>query len=797
MMNQPELLRRLGAGESIQQVLIETGWSRAQFDDWWQAECQRRVPSAELKLGCDRLRGPVRVVRDERGLPHVEAENTDDAYYGFGFAVAQDRLFQLDYLRRRARGTLAEILGPAAVDSDLLYHTLDLQAVAERELAAMTSEIRGLVESYAQGVNAWMQACRDGAGQWPIEFDLLDYRPELWSATDSLLITGEFRWYLTGRFPVILAPELVKRAVGTGPLYELYLGAELDEECILPAGSYRPRNPVEVDREGAPWGSSAGGAEDGGGSNNWVLAGRHTQGGQPLLASDPHVPFQALSLWHEVHLRTPTLNVAGAAYAGMPAIMIGRNERVAWGITNNISSLRDLYEERLEEPAGMRSWYDGDWHPLQERSVEIVVRGGETVRHTVRSTRNGPLVDGLFPAGARHLKNISLRWIGHGACEWVSTLIRGQNAADVAGYRASLVGWSAPTFSVVMADVEGQIGYQCTGAIPLRTRAERGLRPGWEPQHQWTGVIPWEVMPQLTNPDSGFIVTANNRICPDDYPYPLSGTWITGYRARRIRETLAAGSSWGVDDQRRLQTDVYSGRAAKCLPWVLRLLSAEEHDRLREALACLANWDLQVRANSAAAAIFNVFFAHWSRRVVAARLPADQVDLVLSQSGPLAVAVLCGDERGWFPAGQLANELRLALEAALDELTPRLGADATQWCWGALHVLAQKHPLSGRGELADLLDHPRLALDGDAHTVNSATPDATQAAWLGANYRLVVDLSDECQGFWSVDGASVSGVAGSAHYQDQLTAWHQGKMYYCPLSGPIAGPVTILEPRRC
>jgi penicillin amidase len=359
------------------------------------------------------------------------------------------------------------------------------------------------------------------------------------------------------------------------------------------------------------------------------------------------------------------------------------------------------------------------------------------------------------------------------------------------------VGWSAPTFSVVMADVEGQIGYQCSGAIPLRPCAERGLRPGWEPQHQWTGVIPWESMPQLTNPDSGLLVTANNRICPDDYPYSLSGTWITGYRARRIRETLAAGSSRQVDDQRRLQTDVNSGRAAKCLPWMLRLLSTEASDRLGEALACLASWDLQVRADSAAAAIFNVFIAHWSRRVVAARLPADQVDLVLSQSGPLAVAVLCGDERGWFPAGQLTTELRLALEAALHELTQRLGADATQWRWGALHVLAQKHPLSGRGELAELLDHPRLALDGDAHTVNSATPDATQAAWLGANYRLIVDLGDERKGFWSVDGASVSGVVGSAHYQDQLTVWHQGKMYYCPLAGPIDGPVTIMEPSKC
>jgi penicillin amidase len=261
-MNQADWLRRLGAGETIEQVCTAAGWSREEFDAWWQAECRRRVPRAEMQLECAELHEAVSIVRDDRGVPHVDARSRTDAYIAFGFVVAQDRLFQLDYLRRRARGTLAEVLGKSAIDSDRLYRTLDLQSVAERELAAMPVEIRELLEAYAAGVNAWLRICaKNGAGEWPLEFDLLDYRPGPWSAVDSLLLTGDFRWYLTGRFPVIIAPELVKRAVGEGPLYNLYLGAELDDECILPTGSYAPRSRSQA----------AGMSEEAGGSNNWVM----------------------------------------------------------------------------------------------------------------------------------------------------------------------------------------------------------------------------------------------------------------------------------------------------------------------------------------------------------------------------------------------------------------------------------------------------------------------------------------------------------------------------------------------
>src|SRR5262245_38534027 len=382
----PSQLRlcQLGAGESITEVCATAIMSRDQFDAWWQAECRKRVISGQPP------RAGVLVERDRWGIPHVQANSDEDLFFGFGFATAEDRLFQLDYLRRRARGRLAEILGPEAVESDVLYRTIGLARIAEDELCTLLPDVRTLLDAYTAGVNALMEEALENP---PIEFDLLNYRPEPWAPADCLAIMGEFRWYLTGRFPVIAAPEMVKRALGDGPLYRDFIVGEFDDESILQHGE-SPAGP-------APFSSSTIGDETAGGSNNWVLAGSRTATGKPLVASDPHVPFAAVSLWHEIVLSGGTFRVAGVAYAGMPAVMIGRNERVAWGVTNNICSLRDLYQEKTDPNHPNCFLFDGRWEPVREREEVIAVRGQSPVRKLVRSSRNGPIVDDILPPPVR------------------------------------------------------------------------------------------------------------------------------------------------------------------------------------------------------------------------------------------------------------------------------------------------------------------------------------------------------------------------------------------------------------
>ncbi len=775
-----DLLSRLGAGEPIASLCAAAGWSRGEFDAWWNAECRRRVPPDVGRVG------PARITRDRWGVPLVEADDDAGLYFGFGYATAQDRLFQLDYLRRKARGRLAEVLGPGGVESDLLYRTLDLAGIAEAEWRHLPARVRDLVTAYAAGVSAVIEASADHP---PIEFDLLDYRPEPWSPIDSLAIAGEFRWYLTGRFPVIAMPELVKRGLGDGPLYRAFLRGEEDGESIVPPGAYpADRGGVErlgVERLGVERLGTGGGGGDGHGSNNWVLAGARTTTGKPLVASDPHIPFAAVSIWHEVRLRGGGFHVTGVAYAGMPAVMIGRTERVAWGITNNICSQRDLYQEKTDPAHPGCFLFDGRWEPARERREVIRVKGAESVVKAVRLSRNGPIVDELLPGPARTTGPVSLRWLGAEPCGWLTALIGMNRARTAEEFRAATRPWRVPTFNVVYADADGHIGHQCTGRIPVRAVAERGYRAGWDPAHQWQGVIPFEAMPHQVDPPRGLVVTANNRLAPDDFPYPLSGCWSSGHRARRIRECLEAQPRWSVEDCTRLQQDVRSGRAAACVPPLVALLAGDDDPRVRQAIDYLARWDFCLEPDRVAGAIFNAFFARWCRAVMAERLPASAAEFTAPGAGGVATALLASDELGWFARHDRRSVARGALLAALEDLSARLGPDPLGWKWGNLHTLVQKHFLSGRGDLGELLDRSGVAVRGDVTTVCSTTPDpASYAATLGAGYRMVADLADPRHGIFAVEVAGASGHPGSRHYDDQIVTWAKGGYHYLALHDP-------------
>jgi penicillin amidase len=800
-LNSREILIRLGAGEAIEGVCARMGWSRQRFDAWWQEECTRRVPAAEGAVPVKGPRGPVRIARDGWGIPHVEAGSDADLFFGFGYATAQDRLFQLDYLRRKAHGLLAEILGPAGLESDILYRTIGLSGIAQAEWRSLSARTRDLVSAYADGINAVIEACRDRP---PIEFDLLDYRPEAWSPLDNLAIAGEFRWYLTGRFPVIVIPELVKRAVGDGPLYTAFLHGEEDGECIVPAG----RNAAS-DRDVL---SQAGGG-DGHGSNNWVLAGSRTATGKPIVASDPHVPFGAVSIWHEVHLCGGSFNVAGVAYAGMPGIMIGRNERVAWGITNNICSQRDLYQEKTDPAHPGCFLFDGHWEPARERREAIRVKGADPVLKVVQSSRNGPIVDEVLPAAARGTGPVSIRWLGAEPCGWLTALIGMNQARTADEFREATRPWQVPTFNLVYADADGHIGHQSVGRIPIRRIPERGYRPGWDPQHQWTGVIPFEAMPHQPDPPRGYVVTANNRLAPDDFPYPLSGCWSSGHRARRIRECLEAQPRWSAEDCCRLQQDVRSGRAAACVPALVALLSrgsdsksrgvgvspAPHDPRLEEAIAILAGWDYRLEPDTVASTIFNVFFVHWCRAIATERLPKPAAELAAANAGGLGTALLVADMPGWFTRRDRREAARGAMLAALDELTTRLGPDPSGWQWGRLHTLMQKHFLSSIGDLGSLLDRSGIPARGDQTTICSTTPDASYAAHLGASYRMVADLADLEMRLRTVDVAGVSGHPGSPHYDDQIAMWSAGEYHDLALGAahqPANRKVLLLQPEH-
>jgi len=767
-----ELLRRLGAGESREAVCVWAGMTPADLEAWWQAETAGRVPAMDGRL---RVGAPdqVKIVRDRWGIPHVFADTDDAAFFGFGFAIAQDRLWQMDYLRRRALGQLAEILGRDGLALDIVARTVGLPRIAREHLERLPAATVRVLEQFSAGVNACIT---QRAERLPIEFGLLDYTPEPWAPCDSLAVMAEFRWYLTGRLPVITIPELAKRALGDSHLYRAFLTPEAGDESIVRPGVYRSAH-----GRAEPVASGTGDPEEGAGSNNWAVAGRRSATGRPLVASDPHIAFGTTGCWYELHLSAGSIHAAGMAYVGVPFLIMGRNERVAWGLTNNICSQRDLYQEQADPRHPNCFLSDGAWEPAKETTEAIAVKGEAPHSLTVRYSRNGPIVDHLLPEPARDTGPVSLRWLGADYSDEITCGLAAARACSCAEFREALREWRVPTVSFVFADVDGHIGYQCAGRIPIRDDWDRGYRPGWDPRHQWTALIPYGEMPAESDPASGWVRSANNRTAPPDFPYPLSGTWNSGYRALRIRQMLEAQERFAVGDFARMQGDTLSLRAVECVPALLAALEGVPDERLRRAAAVLRGWNRRMDVAEVGAALFEPFFARWCRAVAEARFPPAMVDLMAGADMGLAVALLAGDTGGWFAPGRRNEAIVSAFRRTVENLEARLGPDVTAWTWGRVHTIPLRHFLSGRGDLGALLDRGGNPVHGSGVTVCNTGYDPNYMAVIGANYRLIADLSADPPCLHAVDASGQSGEPGSRHYGDQLPEWLAGQHHVIPM----------------
>jgi len=802
-------LRALGGGELLDVVLARGPMSRAEFDTWWRAELERRLPDLDAAVPVAALHGSVEIVRDERGVPHLFAGDDHDLFVAYGYAQAQDRLLQLDIQRRKGHGTLSALLGPEGVELDRIAHTIDFPTVLTAHLAALDPGTHALLDAFGTGVNLWADACLT-AGTLPVEYAMLGAGWEPWRPVDALAAALTWRWQLTGRTHVYAGPELLKRHLGDAALVDaiLRLSNEADTAILPPDAVYPER------RDPAPVGDPGPQAEarfgDAPGSNNWVVAGSRSRSGRPLLGSDPHMPYQHWSSFHEVGLHGGSFDAVGAGLVGMPGLLFGRNRHLAWGITNNICSLRDLYQERpVGGPGGVPAFaFDGAAETATERQVRIEVRGEDPVELTVVHTRNGPIVDALLPPLARDTGPVSMRWLGTEVCDWTAALLRLDRAASVAAAFEACEGWLVPTFSLLVGDTAGDIGYLATGRIPLRTVPSRSYRPGWDPAHQWSGTIPADGMPRALSPAQGWLGSANNRPAPDDYPYPLSGTWDEGLRQRRIARLIEAGAPEGgklsLEDMTRMHADVRSLRAEETLPALLGLFDAVADDRARAALAVLRAWDGESRPDSAGAAIYQLLAFRWAQVVVRERIPdVPMADYLANWCMGLGSLLLTGDPLGWFDTGRREAAARVALDEALDELETELGEDPAAWTWGGIHQLLLRHPLSSRGEIGGLFDKGPVPVPGDLATLNNSGFDASRdgRGWMassGAGYRLEVDLGEEPPAAWTITGESQSALLGSPHYDDQRDEYVQGRVRRMPLDRDqvqaIAAHVTRLQP---
>ncbi|MDP9295921.1 MAG: penicillin acylase family protein [Actinomycetota bacterium] len=759
--------------------------------DGLREHARRALPVVEGDLKLGGLREPVTVIRDRWGVPHISAENDDDVYFAQGFVTASERLFQIDLTMRYASGRLAGMLGELALPLDRFARTVGWNRAASCVATTFDDRSRAMVQAWGAGVRAWAQ----NMPARPVEYEVLDLQPDVPAADvveERVASAAVFiAWNLSGNWDAELLRMEVAERLGPRGAEDLFPG-------------FTP--PDEVDTTGlraldllrdAPT------PRRGQGSNNWVVAGSRSETGAPLLANDPHLTSGMPPIWFECHLTTPSFDVSGVALPFSPGIVIGRTARIAWGTTNVSGDTQDLYLERLTND-GTAALYDGESEPLTLHREEIDVRGRpEPEILEVRETRHGPLLDSYLLGSGRpevveggiH-RTVALRWVGAEHAVQPSALHAMALANDAAEFREAIRGWECPGQNFVYADVEGVIGYQSTGLFPIRRAGHDGMVPvpGWSSEAEWDGWIAFEQLPRDTDPDTGFLATANQRIQSEDDEHQIGYDYSPPFRAHRIEELLSHKRAHGADSFARMQTDTLSPPA---LLLVAFLIGVEPRgERQERAIAELRSWNAELSPDSAAAAIYEVWCVHIAKEILLPRLGPELFDHYYarrSSTNPFRAEVLprllADASPDWFGGeGVDARDardarLRNALDAALDELTASLGEDMGAWRWGSLHHARFTGPIAISPDLAELFTGADVEIGGDEQTVlqSSYLAGESYRATVIPSWRQIVDLSDPDAAL-AVLPTGQSGNPESPHWNDQAELWSGGRLHPLPFT---------------
>ncbi len=662
----------------------------------------------------------IEILRDAHGIPHINAQSERDAWFGLGFVHGQDRLYQIAFSRLLGRGELASVLGTRSIGADRYFRTLGLHHVAERNAAALPRDAQQLMNAYAAGINAAL-----AAQTWlPPELLALRHRPPPWTPADSVLMVKLMALRLSGN-----ATEEALRA---------------EMKAVL-----------EPEQFAAAW---PGGGPPPPGSNNWVIGPERAVGGAPILANDPHLGLSAPAAWYLAHLRAPGLNVAGATIPGIPAIVVGRNDDAAWGVTNTGPDVQDLF-------------IVADGEEETSRTEILQVRGGTPILHKVHETRYGPVVSNLAPfAGSRRM---ALSWTAFADDDTTAAagfaLARAGSVDDL--FRA-LQGFHVPMQNFVLADRAGNIGFVAAGRVPVRRAHD-----GWLPAvpggaGDWTGVIPFDALPQLRNPPSGLIVTANQDITPPDYAHFISRDWPEDYRARRIAESLAASHRLDADNFAALQTDIVSLMAREFLPLMLPAIADSPwHERL-------SAWDRRMSVDDSEPLVFQAWFRALTHRLIGRNLPAFRGRY--GGRRPAMVRHVLTRAPSWCgpPEDDCRTMLAQAFEDGLAWIREHHGADTDSWRWGEAHKAVSRHLLSDSIPVVRELFAIEREHGGGPYTVMQANTridneSAPFAETHGAGLRAIFDLSD-ADGTRAVIHTGQSGHPLSHHYADLADLWALG-----------------------
>ncbi len=734
---------------------------------------KRPLPQLKGELELKGLHDSVDVLRDREGVPHIKAIDTQDLFFAQGYVQAQDRMFQMDLSRRQASGRLSEVIGESTLENDKYFRTLGLRRTAEDSYPVYSEEAKEILQSFANGVNAYINE-RKADGKWPIEFTFLGYEPEKWTPIDSLTIgkymafdlggnwnNQAFRHYLLQNFPKEKAYELFPSYPAGAPVN--ITKDEIDIESSLSASVV----PNEFN-----------------GSNNWVISGEKTKTGAPLLANDPHLSLATPSVWYQTHLEGPGYNVSGVIFAGIPGIILGHNQDIAWGVTNVGPDVQDLYIEKRNPEQEDEFLFKEKWEKAEVIHEKIDIKGHKAEDYKITITRHGPVIsEFLESSGMEHV--LALKWTALQPSNELEAVLNMGKSKNWTEFEKSLEDFESPAQNFVFASKDGNIAYKANGKIPIRKKGQDALLPieGWTGENEWTGYIPFTELPRTINPEKGYISTANNKVTDDRYPYHISHDWAQPYRQMRIDDVLSSESDLTSEGMKDLQMDQLNLQAEEFLPKFLEEIS---EDNENAAIGVLRDWNYIDDKDMAAPLIFQLWMTEISDTLFDDEISDEMLSLFRGKKqavDQLLRKTLKGEESRWVEEkGGIKKVLETSLTKAVVKGKELQGGHLSNWKWGDYHQIQFRHPLSSVSPLQYVFNYKgAVESGGSSVTVQAAAYNNLGDINHGGSWRFVADLSDLSKASHLV-GPGQSGHLGSEWYQNQMKDWVTGTYHVTKLN---------------
>lgn len=747
----------------------------------------KSLPKIDGKITVKVMEQDVKVTRDEKGVPHIYAKSDADLYRAQGYIQAQDRLFQMDLSRRQASGMLSEVVGSSTIKSDKFFRTFSLRDAAKKSYDGYSKEAKKVLNWYAEGVNEYIKQAKK-EGTLPYEFKLLGYEPTSWTTIDSLTIGKYMAYDLGGNWSMLAFRHWALNNLTSDEVQELMIHYPENAKSIIEENI---ENTVKVsdqfDASLIP--------NEFNGSNNWVISGDKTKSGKPLLADDPHLGLSTPSIWYQMHLVSPSQNVSGVIFAGIPGIILGHNETIAWGVTNVGPDVQDLYIEIPNPDNPTQFKYENKWEQAEVRKEKIKVKGQKAIDYKVVVTRHGPIISDLAFKKEKPTAVFSMQWTALQSTQELQAILNIDKAKNWGQFEKALNDFKAPAQNFVFASKDGTIAYKANGLIPIRKRGDGQFPvPGYSADYGWNGYIDFSRLPKVVNPDSGYIATANNKVVGSGYPYHITDFWAQPYRYERIVEMLEEKDDFTVDDIENMQLDTVNLYAKEFLPNLIG--SVKKQEKLNDVVAMMENWDYRDSISEGAPLVFHLWMIKIQEQLFKKSMPADVYDMMPGKYN-ITDEILRRAYKGKpgefvDKAGGIDELVTKALQETVKEIKESYGEDLSKWRWGDYHQVEFKHPLSSASSiLAYLLDSKKEPVAGSKVTVRAAAPDKTGTVNHGASWRFVADLSDLSRAYHIV-GPGQSGHVKSQWYHDQVDDWVNGTYHETIINGKISNGYTLI-----